>query len=82
MFTLNNPVSETANFVLMTKTVANVSADPAAFGQPLTLMAQVSNGTATAGARHREHSLNVRVRENDKMAFDASGHYTRKRRSS
>jgi hypothetical protein len=45
MFTLNNPVSETANFVLVTKIVGQVSENPAAFGQPVTLIAQVSNGT-------------------------------------
>jgi Bacterial Ig-like domain (group 3)/Divergent InlB B-repeat domain len=47
VFTMNSPVSETANFLHLTSTTVALSVDPAVFDQPVTITATVSNGTTT-----------------------------------
>jgi hypothetical protein len=47
MITMNSAVTEQANFVLPTTTIGSVSQSPAVYGEPVELIAQVSNGTST-----------------------------------
>jgi len=47
MITMNSPVTEQANFVLPTTTIGSVSQSPSVYGDPVELIAQVSNGTST-----------------------------------